>query len=332
MADTKHSSKKPRRVNGFNRPYHKLQVATWFLFALIICFYFSFLMQIMWDSYALQIFLTVMFCFFSLCAIIGVYLTCHTDPADNALIADPAKRSPVQESDISLFCYNCEVQVHNSSKHCRYCDKCVERFDHHCKWLNTCVGRKNYKYFLSIIVSVGFLLSEVLAIAIAVMVESFAYPTMFKHRLDNSSYNLNVNSSLDATRGILIGCIVVLLGLLAMVMQLAGFHAVLLYKGITTYEFIVQEQKRLRELEALKVKAKKGKTVDERLAAAAAAAQNDSDIEMQGHSRTSLNSIEVRPLDTEEGDVSGGSPTLREYRYDPVSKDNNDEENSKEQQ
>lgn len=280
-------------------------------------------MQIMWDDYSLQVFLTVMFCFFTLCASIAVYLVCSTDPADNALISDPSKRSPVQQSDQTLYCYNCEVQVHNSSKHCRYCDKCVERFDHHCKWLNTCIGRKNYKYFLAIIVSVGFMLTEVLAIAIAVMVESFAYPDMFRHRLNHSEYNYNVHISTKACGGILLGVIVVLLALLAMVLQLAGFHAVLLYKGITTYEFIVQEQKRQRELEAAKLKAKKGKTVDERLAAAAAALQSESsdDIEMQRHSqqapnsRTSLNSVTVQEKDKDEADLT---EVQRQYVYEAV--------------
>lgn len=345
MADApKPPQKKPRRINGFQRPWHYLQVATWFLFALIIVFYFAFLMQIMWDHYGLQVFLTVMFCFFTICASVSVYFVCSTDPADNSLISDPAKRSPVQQSDQSLYCYNCEVQVHNSSKHCRYCDKCIERFDHHCKWLNTCVGRKNYKYFLSIIVSVGFMLTEVLSIAIAVMVESFAYPHMFKHRLDHSDFNYNVHISTKACGGILLGCIVLLLGLLALVLQLAGFHAVLLYRGITTYEFIVQEQKRQRELEAAKVKARKGgKTVDERLAAAAAAMRAESggdDIEMQRqssgegeeaaaapHSRTSLSSVTMveKDRDEQEGDLSSDGPK-RQYLYEPVNNGNSKED------
>ena len=123
---------------------------------------------------------TFFFCLSAILAVYYGYVTCSTDPADEALSPshfDPAFKfapllccfSPSKKSssgvcvinpsndqdaetqehtDDKIFCYVCDKHVFDHSKHCRYCNKCVQRFDHHCKWLNTCVGEKNYASFL----------------------------------------------------------------------------------------------------------------------------------------------------------------------------------------
>jgi hypothetical protein len=58
---------------------------------------------------------------------------------------------------------------------------------------------------------------------------------------------------------LLIASVVLLALLVAMVYQLAGFHITLLRKGMTTYDFIVSEQKRAREREEQKRKKRDAK-------------------------------------------------------------------------
>mmetsp|Transcript_23281 Transcript_23281/g.23495 ORF Transcript_23281/g.23495 Transcript_23281/m.23495 type:complete len:184 (+) Transcript_23281:197-748(+) len=139
------------RKNGFERPWHLLQILTWIIYPFLLAHYYIFLFILLWDLIAVQVILTI---FFSLCSIIAAYaayVTCKIDPADDACIE---KRSEYTDP-ARIYCYICETHVHATSKHCKYCDKCVINFDHHCKWLNTCIGQKNYKSFLLLICAVG---------------------------------------------------------------------------------------------------------------------------------------------------------------------------------
>lgn len=56
------------------------------------------------------------------------------------------------------FCNSCYIYRPPRTSHCYDCNSCVERFDHHCPWIGTCVGKRNYKYFVSFLVSLAFLL------------------------------------------------------------------------------------------------------------------------------------------------------------------------------
>jgi hypothetical protein len=189
--------------------------------------------------------LEAVMCALSTLTIWAAYRTCSIDPIDEALIG-----AVLPQDEAHLYCYICEKDVHDSSKHCRYCDKCVRRFDHHCKWLNTCIGEKNYRMFLLTACSVGLLASLLLGLVIAMLVEAFAYPDSLLSRLNTQEAVLLPLLGLQVVFCV---CAAVLGGLVAMVYQLIGFHCMLVYYGITTYDFIVNEQKMLRN------KANKGK-------------------------------------------------------------------------
>jgi hypothetical protein len=283
------------RKNGLEGPYHYLQVATWFLFPLIIVHFFAFLMQIFWESLAAKIVLTLSFCISVVVSGWSWHQTASTNPADDCVLSATGLDDPS-----NIYCYLCKSAVHSTSKHCRYCNKCIVGFDHHCKWLNTCIGTKNYKYFLVIVGSVTFLTTESLALSIALLVESYAHAHIMQKRLNNHAWNTTIADDvpLDAVRGVLIGSVALLAPLVVMVYQLAIFHAGLVWQGITTYDFIVQEQRKQREKDAEKQKQRR-----EKAAAAQAAAQGSKPQPLALRPVVAFSS--VPPRDLERG--GGGS-------------------------
>lgn len=254
------SQKRPPRKNGFQYPFHLFQVATWLLFPLILLQYYAFLMPLLWSSHGVSVLLTLLYTCFSVGTMVAVYFTVGTDPIDESYGSNEVQHqhrigqsdSSNSTSNSNIHCYLCERDVHSSSKHCRECDKCVMRFDHHCKWLNTCIGAKNYSYFLCILVSVTLLTMESLAISIALLVEAFISSDRLMHHHHHRIDML----SMDVIKGLLIASILVLFALVTMLLQLGSFHIVLLYRGLTTYDFIVLEQKRLREKEQERIRLK----------------------------------------------------------------------------
>lgn len=182
------SSTKAVRLNGFELPLHPFQIATWFLFAVVVVHYFAFLMPLLWNNLPCRVLVTFFFGAWTITALVAVYETCRINPADDAVCGEASPRAacccvsaPRQPED-KINCYYCKVLVHSSSKHCVHCNKCVLRFDHHCKWLNTCVGQKNYWYFLTLVVAVALKTTLSLALSIAYLVESFAYVDVMKER------------------------------------------------------------------------------------------------------------------------------------------------------
>lgn len=279
-----------RRINGFNYPFDYLQVSTWIIFPLILIYYYAFLYFVMWRDRSIRLILTIFFTIFSFLSFFSVIMTCSIDPADDVLccnnkeklennnlfvqlfyffsvklnfIYNSNDRKDTKDSNNEyestsatqeLYCYLCQETVHHTSKHCRSCNKCVKNFDHHCKWLNTCIGEKNYLYFLLVIFNVFCLVLLCLVINIILLVEVFLNHHIFMNRIYGYFSNYFVSSvSLETCRGVLIAGVVVLSALLIMLIQLGSFHIVLISKGLTTYDYIVSEQKRLAELERARV-------------------------------------------------------------------------------
>lgn len=241
--------KRTRRVHGMNAPYHPLQILTWIIYPLLIIQYYVLVMPLL-GSLIFQVITGIIFGISAIVAVAAGGITATIDPADDACLG--------KDNDISaptVMCYLCEVYVESSSKHCRTCGKCVQNFDHHCKWLNTCVGKKNYHYFLILMGGVAVMTTLSLGLCAYLIALCFLDKDKIKYRIENSSVLDGVVDYWTVVTMLIVSG-AVLLPLVLLLYQLIGFHAMLVHRGITTYDYIVSEQKRLREKKRAKAEAK----------------------------------------------------------------------------
>lgn len=147
----------------------------------------------------------------------------------------------VQCEEDMLYCSLCEVEIFKWSKHCRVCDKCVDCFDHHCRWLNNCIGRKNYKGFIILMISGISMLILQWAVGILVIVRCFLNQRHFQEDITS-----RLGSSFSAVPFLSVVIVCSVLAMLATVPlgQLCLFHALLIHKGISTYDYIVAMRER----------------------------------------------------------------------------------------
>ena len=119
--------KKPegfRRINGFQVPYHPLQLLTWSVFPILNVHYYAFLYPLLWPYVAVKVIITLIFVSSSMWMLFGTYMCCSIDPVDDALLNKTGRTTGAAFSaQGSLYCYECETTVDSTSKHCRYCNK-----------------------------------------------------------------------------------------------------------------------------------------------------------------------------------------------------------------
>jgi len=185
--------------------------------------------------------------------LVSGYLVTATDPSDSLLVQTMKARkqnpaAPAVEGE--FFCTYDHSFVHESSKHCRECDRCTEEFDHHCKWVNNDVGKKNYKSFVMLIVSVLVHLIVFLFFG-ALVTAHYAKDRYFEDQ-DILLYNSNRGHIIG---GLAIMWIFMILSLAFVILDanLVFFHFFLIKKGLTTYQYILlveerKENKRQLEL------------------------------------------------------------------------------------
>lgn len=173
------------------------------------------------------------------CGILGGTACCD----DFSLCGSHLEQARYEED--KLYCSLCEVEILKCSKHCRVCDKCIDCFDHHCRWLNNCIGKKNYRIFIALMISGLCMLILQWAVGVWVIARCFLNRRQFEEDVSSklgSSFSVVPFLTVVAVCTVLAAFATLPLG------QLCLFHALLIQKGISTYDYIMAMRERDQQL------------------------------------------------------------------------------------
>ncbi|CAL1611263.1 unnamed protein product [Knipowitschia caucasica] len=263
---------KPARMNGWSWPPQAAQVIGWLVFIYMAIVSFGIYTPLLPPPWSHVLY-----------ALIGIAFILHfvfhlaaeiIDPADASVRAKQTYSNPMPLFDRTkqphviqdLHCYLCDVKVGPKVKHCGVCNKCVTGFDHHCKWLNNCVGGRNYWYFFVALCSATFGTLLLFIVILFIFIQHFLDPNnlrtapQFSNLMANETWLVFLPAAplQTSSSGLLaVAFITVVLCLISLLLlgHLLGFHLFLLYKGISTYDYIKkqrQKEARNKDLEVEK--------------------------------------------------------------------------------
>lgn len=158
-------------------------------------------------------------------------------------------------SQYPKICQVCKTHVQEDTKHCWNCEKCVLHFDHHCKWLNNCIGRKNYKYFASLL-----LVFEGLSMSYFSTASIICKGIMEEDSIYESIENMNQPIAAYFVSAIIIAVLTGIAGFIDG--QLILFHLFLFLTRQTTYEYIKKKRNRVQPLTSEKKRQVKGNRIE----------------------------------------------------------------------
>lgn len=123
-----------------------------------------------------------------------------------------SKPFPDSHPSSTRFCPVCSVDQILRSKHCNKCDVCVATYDHHCQWLGTCIGEKNRLIFL---------------VFLSVLSGEVALPLIHSLESGFDTWGKCITLVLVVTADLMVGMLYV-------------HHLFLLWKNMTTWEFLAR--------------------------------------------------------------------------------------------
>ncbi|GAM19480.1 hypothetical protein SAMD00019534_026550, partial [Acytostelium subglobosum LB1] len=186
--------------------------------------------------------------FLWLVSFVYLFITSYTDPGivprgvyndqENPFASD--HRQPLYKTIVIReiqhevkWCETCSLYRPPRANHCGICNSCIEHFDHHCPWVGNCIGRRNYKFFMYFLITLGFKCCFIIGFCIAHIVIS-AHRVREDHPMYSSASVFG--HALNASHYLSIILIVYALGGLMFVGSLGGFHCFLIATGRTTNE------------------------------------------------------------------------------------------------
>eukprot|EP00416_Gambierdiscus_australes_P045989 CAMPEP_0171107776 /NCGR_PEP_ID=MMETSP0766_2-20121228/67540_1 /TAXON_ID=439317 /ORGANISM="Gambierdiscus australes, Strain CAWD 149" /LENGTH=345 /DNA_ID=CAMNT_0011569167 /DNA_START=103 /DNA_END=1138 /DNA_ORIENTATION=+ len=226
------------RTNGFERPFHPLQVLSWVVFGSDVLIYLVFCLPLI-DTVGAKVLVALVYTASVVTLVFFTVKATSCDPADPHVHMDS---SQVKAEDMQTmpYCTVCNVPVHSRSKHCRACNKCVSVFDHHCMWLNNCIGAANYRAFFTTVCSVAVMIGIVLGTCVYLLIDYFAGQDGFQDRAQSMAFYRSF--PVEFFLGLLLTMMFVNVPLFVLDMQLVLLHLFLMSQHLTTYEYIVNKR------------------------------------------------------------------------------------------
>lgn len=238
---------KPRK-NGFERPFHPLQIVSWLVFG-ANCLIFCTLGIPLIKTFSGKLVAGVPFVLSVAVLVRYAWQATICDPADPHLYMQVSDPQMADEHTSTLqHCKICDMPVFARTKHCRSCKKCIRVFDHHCIWLNNCIGEYNYRAFAVCLASVAVITCTCLATCVYLLAgclvegEAFAKP---------SQYGVFFVGIPKGRAAALLGVMILVnLPLFVLDIQLIVLHWFLTSQQLTTYDYIVKKKKQQDEKKA----------------------------------------------------------------------------------
>jgi len=135
-------------------------------------------------------------------------------------------------------CRTCQFLKPARSKHCNICRACISRHDHHCVWLMNCVGAHNYVYFLSLLLSLSFLLTYGTWLGYSLLSQTLQeiVPPEYQAAMKGWSMYFNI-WAIVITADAKIGTVTLLMLMTApLAVAFLAYHTYLIWAGMTTNE------------------------------------------------------------------------------------------------